>query len=283
MNDANVNQPPTYKEEAAQYTKKDAIYALLFFAAIMVLNVVVPIWISGYWVNLGFNIVQFVILLVILKKRGQGLRSVGLHFMDFKKVLVVGLVFAVIVILINGLIPGIIMGFEMLPAIVLMGNAARVFVQALYEDIFYVGYFQTRIYGLIKRDWLAVFVGSFIFAIAHWPWHIRMAMASAGGLNFDFWSSLAFLTFYWMVMHIVFFNGIFRHMRSIIPVTLFHFAGNFAGLRSMWAEGLGHGGHGAHNLGFDSNEMIFRGIAFGLVSVILWWIFPYIKKRRAVK
>ena len=49
MNDA--NRPSTYKEEVAQYTKKDGVHALLFFAIIMLVTVsldIFPILPTGF-------------------------------------------------------------------------------------------------------------------------------------------------------------------------------------------------------------------------------------------
>ena len=269
MND--VNQPPTYKEEVAQYTKKDAIYALLFFVAIMLLSIV-PILPTGQIPNLVYTIVFLVALFVFLKKKGQGLRSVGIHLMDWKKVFAVGLFFVVLLLMLfNGLLPGLLGGWQMQPASVVIGLAALTLIQAFFEDIFHIGYIQTRIYGLVKNDYLAVFIGAVIFAIPHFPWQIRMAIASDGGLGFDFISNLAFLTLFWIVMH-VFMNIIFRNLRSIIPVTLFHFTWNFTLFGHLWYGDFG-----------DYTNMISVSIALGSILLVVWVILPFLKKRKTAK
>ena len=271
MND--VNRPSTYKEEVAQYTKKDAIHALLFFAIIMLVTVLVdvfPFLPTGFWMNQAFNGVQIAVLFVLLMRKRQGLRSVGLHLIDWKKALVAGLLFVVVYLMLNdGLLPGLLGGWQMASSTIIFGAVVRILIQVFYEDVFYVGYFQTRIYGLIKKDYLTIFVGSMIFAISHWPWYIRMAMASPDGLGAEFLGTLAFLTITWIVAHILF-NTVFRHLRSIIPVVLLHFGGHLS-LGRLWEDDYGNG----------VNETLSIGIIFGFVLLMVWCILPYLKKRKA--
>ena len=107
----NTVQPTTYKEEVAQYTKKDAIHALMFYAfslliwsGIFVLFLIIPaitdngrMTMTGQIVRIAaFIPAQLLALLVLLRKNGQGLSSVGLHLRDWKKNLVAGLLFAVL-------------------------------------------------------------------------------------------------------------------------------------------------------------------------------------------
>ena len=269
MND--VNHLPTYQEEVAQYTKKDAIYALLFFAVIMFFSIV-PILPRGTYVNLAFTIVLLVALFVFLKIKGQGLRSIGLHFMDWKKAFAAGLFFmAVFLMLKDGLLPGLIGGWQMQSVGALTGVIALTLIQAFYEDVIHIGYIQTRLYGLIKNDYLAVFVGAVIFAVSHFPWHFRMAIASDGGVGFGFLSNLALLTIMWVVFH-VFANIIFRNLHSIIPVTLFHFSWNLSRGR-LWLADYGNG----------FNESLSIGIAFGSVFLVVWVVLPFLKKRKVAK
>ncbi|MCL2378020.1 MAG: hypothetical protein FWC77_02735, partial [Defluviitaleaceae bacterium] len=68
----------------------------------------------------------------------------------------------------------------------------------------------------------------------------------------------------WMFMHCLM-NTIFRHLRSIIPVTLFHFAWNLAGGNvqgGIWIDGYENG----------INTFLSGGIAIGLIAIIVWLI-----------
>jgi len=271
---SDLYRPPTYQEEVAQYTKKDAIHALLFFAIIMLVTVLVdvfPFLPTGFWINQAFNGVQLAVLVVLLMKKRQGMRSVGLHLIDWKKALAVGLLFVFVYLMLNdGLLPGLLGGWQMASSAIIFGTVVQILIQVIYEDIFYVGYFQTRIYGLIKKDYLAIFVGSMIFAVSHWPWYIRMAIASPAGLSVGFLGTLAFLTVTWIVAHILF-NSVFRHLRSIIPVVLLHFGGHLS-LGRLWVDGHGNG----------VNEILSIGIiAFILLMVRL--ILSQIEKRKLVE
>jgi len=272
MND--VNRLPTYKEEVSQYTKKDAIHALLFFAFIMLISSV-PFGPTGQIVNLAFVLMQFVFLFVLLKRKGQGLRSIGLHLIDWKKALAVGLVFVIVCLMLNeGLLPGLLGGWQIRPANVIIWAVVQVLIMAFYEDVFYVGYIQTRIYGLIKNDILAVLVGAIIFAVMHWPFLIRTAMTSGEGVGADFLGVLVFLTIAWIVWHVIY-NTVFRRLRSIITVTLLHFSWNLSlGARGgLWVD--------SYENGF--NEFLSTGIVYAMVLLIVLWILPQIKKHKEAK
>jgi len=236
MND--MNQPPTYMEEVAQYTKKDGIHALLFFAFLLIVNVIpIPFLPTGFYLNLVYMSIELLILFVIIWKKGQGLRSAGIHLWDWKKAIVVGLIFAVIILMLfDGLLPGFLLGWQMRSATTVMRTIAYILFFAFYEDVIFIGFLQTRIYGLVKKDWLAIGIGALFFAVMHWPFFIRSAIESNDGFAFNILVSLTVLTAAWMFMHCLM-NTIFRHLRSIIPVTLFHFAWNLA-------SGNAQGGYG---------------------------------------
>jgi len=221
-----------------------------------------------------YMIVLLVILFVFVKKKGQGLRSVGLQLTNWKKALALGLVLMVSAqMLLEGLLPGLIGGWEFRATFVILTAVALSIWGALFEDIVFIGFIQTRIYGLIKRDWLAVGAGAAFFAIVHYPIMISDAIGAGGGFDVDFWGSLAFGTFVWMMAYIMM-NIVFRRFYSIIPVTLFHFSWNL----SMGSFG---GGFWERNDG-GFNAIISFIIIFYLVLFICV-VLPWLKKRRAVK
>lgn len=73
--------------------------------------------------------------------------------MDWKKALVVGsfLLFAFLMFS-NGLLSGLLGGWQMRPANLIIEMVVILLFAAFYEDVLFVGFFQTRIYGLIKKD-----------------------------------------------------------------------------------------------------------------------------------
>ena len=114
---------PSYKEEVMQYTKKDAIHALLFVAYIILLTFSLSILMIvfdvtdadgqmtsvGYLLGVGLALLTLTPLIVIIKKKGQGLCSLGIHLIDWKKNLFAGLFFAIVfLMLFRGLLPGLL-------------------------------------------------------------------------------------------------------------------------------------------------------------------------------
>ena len=273
MNDVNQSPIAAYKEEVSQYTKKDSIHALLFFAFIMLVATFsrfISFFPTGTGANIVYTAIQLGILFVILIKKGQGLRSVGIHLIDWKKALIVGLVLAIAcIILFNGILMGLLGGWQLLPLGAVMQSILLFLFMAFYEDVFFAGYMQTRLYGLIKKDWMAIAAGAFMFVILHWPsWLSRAIDTGEYGV-------FIFMNFVWIVMYLLL-NTIFRHTRSIISVTLFHFSNNLA---------IGHLGFGLWVNAQQDDAFYFLsvGICIILILLITKLILPYLNKRKAVK
>lgn len=211
---------------------------------------------------------------MIVKKKGQRLRSLGLHLMGWKKSLFAGLFFAVVfLMLFHGLLPGLLAGWQIHTPTMIAWLVIYTIIMAAWEDIVYVGYIQTRIYGLIKKDFWAVGVVGFIFAVMHYPGFIITNIVSGGGFALDFWLMFAGMSLSWMMGHILF-NTLFRRFRSIIVVTLFHFSSNLALQGRLWANAA-------------ENDMsvffiISGGIAFAIFLFVTVFL-PYIKKLKTVK
>ena len=291
----NINRPATYKEEVAQYTKKDAIHALLFFAYGVVfltansffhhsdagseiLSTISEMGIIPYTLfRMRTAFFMLVPLFIIVRKKGQGLRSLGLHLIEWKKALLAGL-FLVAVVPIFTYLPFFSAESQIHPIEVVITSIVVLLVGALWEDVVFVGYIQTRIYGLIKNDFWAVIAAGLIFAIMHYPFTIGNFL-SGDGVRFGlgFWNTFALLNLQWVAMHAVF-NFVFREYRSIITVTLFHFSANLAGQPwRLWEY--------PSETGFYSlSAFLAEGIGIGIVAVILITsVFPYIKKRLTEK
>jgi membrane protease YdiL (CAAX protease family) len=279
MND--VNRPATYQEEVARYTKKDGLRALLFMGyiglvvtAFFALAPVFNLWdeygatFAGQLVFMGMVLILFLLpLLVFVKKRGQNLRSLGLHLLNWKKALLAGLFIAAVILMVHsGVLPGLLAGWELHTGLTLVWIIVSALIMAFWEDIVFIGYSQTRIYGLIKSDVLAVLLVAFIFAAIHYPNLILSTILSGEGFGSAFWGAFAFGTVFRMVLHIMM-NMIFRRFRSIIPVTLFHFSWNIALGGRLWVD-AGDGGF---------NQAISVGIiVFVVFSICLYW--PFLKK-----
>jgi len=276
----NLKQPSTYKEQVAQYTKKDAIYALLFAVIFMTLpilhHLLLPALLPEVWGGLidVLMLVLLVALFVLVRKKGQGLRSIGLHLTGWKKAVAVGLILMLVTqMLLEGLLPGLLSGWEFRAPFVILTAIALSIWGAFFEDVIFIGFIQTRIYGLIKKDVLAIAAGAAIFAAVHYPIMISDAISANGGIGMDFWGSLALATFAWMMLYITM-NIIFRRFSSIIPVTLFHFSWNLA-------NGAFGGGFWENSDGGFNAIISFVIIFYLVLFVCVVW--PWLKKRKAAK
>jgi hypothetical protein len=164
-----------------------------------------------------------------LKKKGQPLRSVGLHLFNWRKSLIGGLFFVVAIVVFTSIVPGLLMGWQ-LNISMLLWLIVYTLIMAVWEDIVFVGYIQTRIYGLVKKNFWAIALGGFVFAAMHYPSFFLNSFLGGemGGVG-----RVIVLTPIFIMMHALL-NHNFRYFRSIIPVTLFHFANNMAQREAIW-------------------------------------------------
>ena len=281
----NKTHEQSYQEEVAQYTKKDGIHALIYAGYTAVILFLFFVIVDGVGSDLFrvdgqltfvaqlsgivISLTTLLPLFVILKKKGQSLRSVGLTLIDWKKSLIGGLIFVVGIILLTTVIPGLLMGWQLNHPSRILWLIVYLLIMAVWEDIVYIGYIQTRIYGLVKKDFWAIALGGFIFAVVHYP--NLFFRYFADGATFDLSLPLYFLfmTSSWIMMHVLF-NHNFRYFRSIITVTLLHFASNLAFRQELWA----------YTGDSEPNEFIIRGVTifmmFWVPVFFTWW-----EKRKA--
>ena len=214
-----------YKQEVQKYEKKDAIIAICVFVALVALSVVdwalaahIPSFISISRII----IIGTVFIIVLVKK--QGLASIGLH----KDKLWPTLRFGILLILIFsafGVVPGLIYGWELNSLKAIIPFLFTTLIMAAGEDIFFVGYLQTRLYGLFKKDIPAIFAGAVLFALAHVPI----------GLLSPFPSGWITMWIIWIMGHVTMVL-IFRRHFSIIPVIIAHTLANFFTGGGLWDE-----------------------------------------------
>jgi hypothetical protein len=174
--------------------------------------------------------------------------------------------------LFHGLLPGLLAGWQMHSSVMIIWIIVYMIKMAVWEDIVYVGYIQTRIYGLIKRDIWAIGIGGLLFMAMHYPGFIISNIISDEGFGFDFWFMFVGMSLSWIMGHILF-NTLFRQFRSIIVVTLFHFSSNIALRGDLWVYSD------------ESNISMFfivsGGVAFGVFLLVTVFL-PYLKKRRGM-
>jgi len=222
-----------YKAEVSKYQTKDGINAIGFF-----LFYCVMLFALGVTRRLGWDtfitgtvflivVIAAIVALVLIKK--EGLSSIGFRRKNLWPALRLGLLFGFIPVLIGGgLIPGLIIynwEFQAFSAIVI--STLITFFNAAHEDMIFVGYIQTRLYGLIKRDYMAILAGACLFSLMH----IMPQLGQHGLEAFNFGNLIWLLVL--IPMH-VFMNALFRRYYSIYPVMILHTLNN--GAANMWVS-----------------------------------------------
>jgi len=174
-----------------------------------------------------FGLIMGIACFVVIGIKKDGLGSIGFHKENLWPALRIGLLFGFVPLALNnGLLPGFILGWEMqTSALILLLILLRTFILAAHEDMIFVGYIQTRLYGLIKRDLLAVLVGAILFSLMH----IMPQLGLHGFAAFHVGNGLWLLVL--IPQHIVF-NALFRRYYSIYPTMILHTLVN--GVGQMW-------------------------------------------------
>ena len=227
-----------YKQEVSKYGKKDGILVIcyvIYFVVIQYISLAVvgdiEILPFGSVARLAVSVAIWLapVIVYVLVKDGS-LSSIGFHRKNLGRALLVGLVFSAIALsLREGLLPGLILGWAFHPIDTFLYFFLFTLLAAGVEDIIFTGFIQPRLYGLIKKDVLAVFVGAFIFGLIHVTGEIIYY-----GLS-QVWMLFSLAMAFWMGCFIIW-NLIFRRYFSLFPVIMLHTAMNLASVNRFWVD-----------------------------------------------
>ena len=145
-----------------------------------------------------------------------------------------GLLISLVPLLLTAVLPGMMFGWELQPLGMFLFSFLLTFFLAVHEDVIFVGYLQTRLYGLFKSNVVAISVGAALFALMHVPSWILM-----GTLTFDYPLGIALMLVVWFTFHFIAVS-VFRKYFSLIPVIMLHTVLNFSG--RMWNVRTEEGG-----------------------------------------
>ena len=220
-----------YRQEVAKFGKKDGILALCVWLAYILFSIafvaIRGIFSMPFYLNLVVTIVvtslQAGAIFLIVSRNKQGLSSIGLHKEKIWPAIRLGLLFCLIPILFTAVIPGILGGFHAPLIGVLFINLVTTFFFAAHEDVIFVGFIQTRLYGLFKSDKLAIPAGALLFAFMHIPPWLIMGHIDTSNLL----ASLGPPFLGWFLMHLVFVS-IFKKHFSLLPVFILHTINNYS-------------------------------------------------------
>jgi membrane protease YdiL (CAAX protease family) len=164
------------------------------------------------------NIGIAILCIIIIRLRNQKISTLGLTFKKVKQSITLGMILGTLIVFANNVIPSITSGCSLNQLTQIFYNAFYYFIIiAFVEEIAFRGFIQTRIYGLIKNDILAIITVSLMFSLMHIPF--QMAMADTAILSFISGNvTWLILLFFW---HIIF-NFLHKKYNCIFTNTIFH-------------------------------------------------------------
>lgn len=209
-----LSSDSAYQKQIASYDKTDGILALALYAmmsvayyGIGVLQIKRNLYL-GIPVNLA--LISLCVALALLRR--QGLSSIGITLRNLGRSALAGALFGVALSFLMNVLPSILAGRKAIPFGLALYNIFYYFVViGLSEEIMFRGYIQTRIYGLIKNDFLAILIVGVLFYFMHLPYQLPV-----NGMRFNV-LQLAVI----VVLHIIH-NILYRKFNSLVAPTLLH-------------------------------------------------------------
>mgnify|MGYP001106875812 FL=1 len=219
-----------YENNLKQYTKRDGILSFVLFG-IMILNYSILAVLQTKFefikenimlVGCIFNTLMIVITVLFIKLNKQSLETIGLYKGKWKNSIIMGIVFASFLFY-NNCLSYLINGSHFITLQEILMLLVYYFLVAVCEEIVFRGYIGTRIYGLIKKRWLTVFVVGILFIAMHFPYRML-----AYGMTL---SDLTIKNFSWIIdlfiTHLVL-SFIYLKTNSLYGAIIPHWMSNFA-------------------------------------------------------
>jgi len=220
-----------YAIEVSKYGKKDGIAAICVFLGYVILSngfalVLGMIPLTGTvrsLVTVAWLALLAVGVLIIVKASKQKLSSIGFQKENIGKAIGLALLFCLLPIVFVAVIPGILHGFvDRVDFFPLVFTLLTTFIYAAHEDIIFVGFIQTRLYGFFKSNFIAILVGALLFSLMHLPPWIAM-----GRLDISQPLEILLQIIRWAFIHVVF-VAIFKKYFSIVPIFILHTINNLS-------------------------------------------------------
>ena len=219
-----------------EYDLKDGICAISIFLYIFILTYLFFLFI--YKSNLNrimmesFNneylykfiiktiiaILQVFPIFVIIYSRMQSLISIGIHKYDLLKSIYIGILFSIPLILIK--IPGVqINNFTV--SIYILNIIEQLILTALFEELIFRGFIQSRIRGIIKNKLFSIILVGIMFGVVHIP----SIIVSNKGNFINLIIPICISILWRMCMHI-YFNYAYTKNNSLVSSTIPHAINN---------------------------------------------------------
>ena len=203
-----------YKEMILHYSRTDGILAIIMYVFLMLIYYFLGVLFVRKQLYLGVpvNLLLIVTCIVLVLVRKQKLASIGFTLKNIGKSLMTGVVLGTIFTFFMNLLPNLLAGGKMISVNEALYNIFYYFIIiSLSEEVIFRGYIQTRLYGLIKYDYLAVLVAGFLFYTSHLPFQMMV-----NGMQINLINMLVIVALHFVM------NYLYRRYNSIAGPTVFH-------------------------------------------------------------
>ena len=204
----------SYKEMLLDYTKTDGMIAVMLYILLMFVYYFMGVLYIRKHLYLGIpvSLMLIAVCIILVLARKQKLASIGFTRKNMGKALITGVILGIIFSFFMNILPNIFAGGKFISVNRAFYNIFYYFIIiSLTEEVIFRGYIQTRIYGLIKHDNLAVLVTGFLFYIEHLPFQMQVNGMQISLLNMAVMIALHFIM-----------NGLYRRYNSLVAPTVFH-------------------------------------------------------------
>lgn len=218
-----------FQENVIKYNQMDSLLALGLFCVMCMLYAILAVLEGKYPVieesrlaGSGINILIIISTILLVKVRKEKFSSIGLYGGKWKQSCLIGLILALILFF-NNCLSHIISGADFIEINDIIKLVVYFLTVALCEEIVFRGYIGTRLYGLLKNQYLVIIVTGILFIVMHFPYRmIAYNMAIADFIIYNIgWILDLFLTHIVLALIYVKTNSIYG---CIIP----HWMSNLA-------------------------------------------------------
>lgn len=219
-----------YDKQVIKYTKKDGILAfVLFGVTLLQYSAIALLQIQFDFINNNFllagcvvNLCLIGITILFVKRNNEKIDTIGLYKGKWRVSCIIGIIYAGILFFNNCLLR-ISAGGDLLPAREIIILAVYYLLVSLSEEIVFRGYIGTRIFGLVKKKWLAVIIVGMLFIMMHFPYRMIAYGMSIGDLTINNLSWILDL----FITHVIL-NFIYMKTNSLYGSIIPHWISNLA-------------------------------------------------------
>lgn len=168
-----------FQEEIKKYKPIDALLAAALFCIICALygilafleNKYPVIKEKSFIIGSGVNSLMIVFTILLLKIRKEGLSTIGIMGGKWRLSFLIGFLLAAILFY-NNCLSHILAGKNFIDIKEIFRFTLYYLTVSLCEEIVFRGYIGTRMYGLLRNQYLVIVVSGILFVVMHFPYRM---------------------------------------------------------------------------------------------------------------